>query len=69
MKIPTALWSVLVTIASVVMFFVFTVDKTKLYYKSLTLGKANGMTILIKERGPMHNLYMILLLSKPSLWV
>ncbi|MBR3808389.1 MAG: HD domain-containing protein [Lachnospiraceae bacterium] len=61
MKIPTALWSVLVTIASVVMFFVFTVDKTKLYYKSLTLGKANGMTILIKERGPMHNLYMILL--------
>lgn len=61
MKIPTALWSVLVTIAGVVMFFVFTVDKTKLYYKSLTLGKANGMTILIKERGPMHNLYMILL--------
>lgn len=61
MRIPTALWSVLVTMAGVVMFFVFTVDKTRLYYKSLTLGKANGMTILIKERGPMHSIYMILM--------
>ena len=61
MRIPTALWSVLVTMAGVVMFFIFTVDKTKLYYKSLTLGKANGMTILIKERGPMHSIYMILM--------
>ena len=61
MRIPAALWSVLVTMAGVVMFFVFTVDKTRLYYKSLTLGKANGMTILIKERGPLHSIYMILM--------
>ena len=61
MRIPAALWSVLLTMAGVVMFFIFTVDKTKLYYKSLTLGKANGMTILIKERGPLHSIYMILM--------
>lgn len=60
MRIPTALWSVLLALAGTVLTFVFTVDKSQIFYKKLTLGKANGMTILIKERGPMHNLYMLL---------
>lgn len=61
MKIPKWLWSGLVAMAGVVLYFVFTMGSSKAYYTSLALGKANGMTMLIKERGPMHNVYMALL--------
>lgn len=61
MKIPKLLWSTLVILASVVIGFVFTVQSSTLYYKKVEIGTAKGMTILIKDRGPMHNLYMILL--------
>ena len=61
MDIPKPLWITLVTLAGVVIGFVFNVNSSTLYYKNLELGYAKGMTILIKERGPMHNLYMILL--------
>ena len=61
MEIPKPLWITLVTLAGVVIGFVFNVNSSTLYYKNLELGCAKGMTILIKERGPMHNLYMILL--------
>ena len=61
MKIPQLLWSTLVILASIVIGFVFTVQSSTLYYKKLEIGTAKGMTILIKDRGPMHNLYMILL--------
>lgn len=63
MKIPKVLWISLLTLAGAVLFFVFNVRNSDLYYKSLEIGKANGMTILIKERGPMHNLYMVLLIG------
>ena len=61
MRIPKALWLSLVTLAGVVLFFVFNVQDYPLYYKSLELGTAREMTILIKERGPLHMLYMLLL--------
>lgn len=61
MRIPKRLWSVLLILAGVVMYFAFTVGNSTAYYTSLTLGEDMGMTILLKERGPMHNLYMILL--------
>lgn len=61
MKIPKPLWITLVALAGVVLFFVFNVRNSQIYYKSLELDTAKGMTILVKERGPMHNLYMILL--------
>lgn len=62
-KIPKTLWITLVTLAATVLLFVFNVKNSDIYYKSLEIGKANGMTILIKERGPMHNLYMMLLIG------
>ena len=61
MKIPKALWISLVSLAGIILFFVFNVQSSQLYYKSLELGTANGMTILIKERGPLHMLYMFLM--------
>ncbi len=61
MKIPKLLWGTLITLAGVVIGFVFTVQSSTLYYKKIEIGTAKGMTILIKDRGPMHNVYMILL--------
>lgn len=63
MKIPKALWITLVSLAVIVLGMVFNVKNSNLYYKSLEIGEANGMTILIKEYGPMHSLYMILLIG------
>ena len=63
MKIPTALWATLVGLALVVLGYVFNVPSSELFYKNIELDVANGMTVLIKERGPMHNLYMVLLLG------
>ena len=34
-----------------------------LYYSSVSLGKENGVTILIKEYGPFHPLYLVYLLG------
>lgn len=60
-KIPKALWCGLLVLASVVMYFAFTVENSTAYYTSMKLGYANGMTTLVKERGSMHMLYMVLL--------
>lgn len=61
MRIPKWLWAGLLALASVVLYFAFTVGSSTAYYTSLALGENNGMTILLKERGPMHSLYMLLL--------
>lgn len=63
MKIPKGLWITLVSLAVIVLGMVFNVKNSDLYYKSLEIGEANGMTILIKEYGPMHSLYMILVMG------
>ena len=63
MKIPKALWITLVSLAITVLGMVFNVKNSDLYYKSIEIGEANGMTILIKEYGRMHSLYMILLIG------
>ena len=38
-------------------------DWLGLYYRSVSLEKINGMTILVKEYGPLHILYAVYLLS------
>lgn len=38
-------------------------DWLGLYYRSVSLDKINGMTILVKEYGPLHILYALYLLS------
>ena len=62
-KIPTALWGTLVALALIVLGFVFNVPNSNLFYEKLEIKTANGMTYLVKERGPMHSLYMILLIG------
>ena len=60
MKIPAPLWISAIALAGVVLFMVFNAQNSQLFYISLKLGTARGMTILIKERGPLHSLYMLL---------
>ena len=62
-KIPTALWTTLVGLALVVLGFVFNAPHSTLFYKELELNTVNGMAYLVKERGPMHYLYMLLLIG------
>ena len=62
-KIPTALWATLVGLALTVLGFVFNVQNNNLFYVNVDMKTANGMTYLVKERGPMHSLYMILLIG------
>jgi len=62
-KIPTALWATLVGLALTVLGFVFNVQNSNLFYVNVDMKTANGMTYLVKERGPMHSLYMILLIG------
>ena len=44
-------------------------DWLGLYYRSVSLEKVNGMTILVKEYGPLHILYAVYLLSYMLLMV
>ena len=44
-------------------------DWLGLYYRSMTLEEINGMTHLVKEYGPLHNLYALYLLAYVLLMV
>ena len=39
----------------------FTVGNSSIYYKSINIADAGGYTVLIKEYGPLHLLYIVLL--------
>lgn len=57
-KFPKMIATVLALYSSVVLFFVMTAEKNKLYYKEMTLVKAEGgYSYLDKTYGPMHALY------------
>lgn len=45
----------------VVLYFAYSIEYRTDYYKRVTLGFEDGATYLMKEYGPMHSLYMILL--------
>lgn len=60
-KTPRRCMFMLLAYSMVVLYYAYSVQHRTDYYKSLALGKENGMTYLIKEYGPMHSLYMILL--------
>lgn len=60
-EIPKLLVGFLVTFSIVVLYYAFSVQSRDDYYKSVRLGKEDGMTYLIKEYGPKHMLYMILI--------
>jgi DNA-binding CsgD family transcriptional regulator len=64
-RMPKNRWfcGVLVGISIAVFALAASGDWLGLYYRSVSLGKINGMTILVKEYGPLHILYAVYLLS------
>lgn len=63
MKVPNWLWSGLLVLAGIVLYFAFTVGVSDAFYSHLALAKENGMTILLKDRGPLHILWLALLVG------
>lgn len=56
-KFPKIVATVLGIYSSVVLFFVMTAEKNKLYYKKMTLVITDEYSYLDKTYGPMHSLY------------
>lgn len=56
-KFPKVVATVLGIYSSVVLFFVMTAEKNKLYYKKMTLVITDEYSYLDKTYGPMHSLY------------
>ncbi|MCR5734789.1 MAG: response regulator [Lachnospiraceae bacterium] len=63
-EVPGFVRIILQILSGVVLVAIFTIGYNGLYYKSVSIGKAMGATYLIKEYGPLHNLYTILLLGE-----
>ena len=61
MEIPAWFIMVLLTLSTIVLYFAFSVGYRTDYYKNISLGNERGMTYLIKEYGPMHKLFILLL--------
>lgn len=60
MEVPKWIVTVLLVMSTVVLYFAFSVGRRNDYYKNVSLGNDNGMTYLIKEYGPMHKLFILL---------
>ena len=69
LEIPGWLIFILLTLSTVVLYFAFSVGYRDDYYKSISLGSERGMTYLIKEYGPMHKLFIILLFGSVILTI
>ena len=53
--------AVMVAYCLIVLYYAFQIDTRTDYYRSIDLGTKNGITYIIKEYGPMHNLFLLLL--------
>lgn len=60
-EIPKWFGLFMMTFGVIVFYFAFTVGERTEYYTNLSLGHEGGISYLIKEYGPMHSSYMILL--------
>lgn len=69
MRVPKWLVSVFAVVSVVVLYLAFSVGYSTLYYKSVALGKECGMTVLLKEYGPMHSIYMFYLFGSTFLTI
>lgn len=56
-----AMLILLLTLSSIVLYFAFSVGKRNDYYSGVSLGNENGLTYLIKEYGPTHKLFILLI--------
>ena len=59
--IPKLLVTFCMGFSVMVLFFAFTVGDKSGYYKSVSIIQSNGMTYMVKEYGPLHKLYILLL--------
>lgn len=55
------------SLSMVSLYLACTVGNGDNYYKSISIGRENGMTYLSKEYGPMHKIYMIYLFGTIAL--
>ncbi|MBQ7781155.1 MAG: response regulator [Lachnospiraceae bacterium] len=62
LKLSKVLLGVLTLYSTVVMFLVMTIGKSQIYYKSVAMGYGNGYNYLIKEYGPGHILYPVMMI-------
>ena len=61
MRMPKPLIGFLVVFSSVVWAFVFTIGKSTIYYKHVELCLADGYAYLVKDYGPAHILYPVMI--------
>lgn len=69
MRVPKWLVSIFTIMSVIVLYLAFSVGHSTLYYKNVTLGKECGMTVLIKEYGSMHWIYMVFLFGNVFLTI
>lgn len=62
-KIPKPFVIGLVLYSVIVLYFSYNVDTQTLYYSSISLEQHNNYSILVKENGPLHFLYPMLLIG------
>ncbi len=60
-KLPRFFRLLLFVISSAVLGLTFTIGHSPVYYKSIDIADAGGYTILVKEYGPLHKWYIIML--------
>lgn len=61
MEAPKWLILVLLSLTTVVLYSAFSVGERNDYYKSVYIGRENGIAYLIKEYGPMHKWFILLI--------
>lgn len=69
LEIPKWLIFLLLTLSTIVLYFAFSIGERNDYYKNISLGTERGMTYLIKEYGPMHKLFILLLFGSVVLTI
>ena len=58
-KISNFTTTFLVCLSFAILFFTFSPGHSKLYYASVELHHSNGISYLVKEYGPFHNVYIV----------
>ena len=61
-KIPKQFIGGLILFSSFVLYLAYNVENQTLYYSSISLEKYNNYSILVKENGPLHILYPLLII-------
>lgn len=63
LKYPKWVSGVLIAISAVVFFIAASPGWLDIYYNSVTLESINGVSVLIKEYGPWHSIYLVYLVG------